>query len=80
MMDLTVLHSSKGVLAPNLEERPSNCEISSIFGFQGGAEPPQKKKGRKNSMQMLKTAMLISAVAVAVAGVVIVITKKLKEK
>ncbi|GMI96669.1 hypothetical protein HRI_003336200 [Hibiscus trionum] len=55
-------------------------EISTTREIKGGAEPPQKKSVRKNSMQTLKTAMLVSAVVVAVAGVVIVITKKLKEK
>ncbi|KAK9010405.1 hypothetical protein V6N11_036915 [Hibiscus sabdariffa] len=48
--------------------------------MKGGVEQPQKKKGRNSSMQTLKTAMLVSAVVVAVAGVAIVITKKLKVK
>ncbi|KAK8600488.1 hypothetical protein V6N12_050341 [Hibiscus sabdariffa] len=48
--------------------------------MKGRVGQPQKKKGRNSSIQTLKTAMLVSAVVVAVAGVAIVITKKLKEK
>ncbi|KAK8685609.1 hypothetical protein V6N13_041609 [Hibiscus sabdariffa] len=55
-------------------------EISTSREIKGGVEQPQKKKGRNSSMQTLKTAMLVSAVVVAVAGVAIVITKKLKVK
>ncbi|EOY08280.1 hypothetical protein QQP08_016807 [Theobroma cacao] len=40
----------------------------------------QEKKEKKDSMQTLKTAILVSAVVVAVAGAAFAITKKLKEK
>ncbi|XP_039042063.1 uncharacterized protein LOC120180838 [Hibiscus syriacus] len=64
----------------DFKEVSLSSENNASRDIKGGAEPPQKKKGRQNSMQTLKKAVLISTVAVAVAGVVIAITKKLKEK
>ncbi|KAK8632495.1 hypothetical protein V6N13_072886 [Hibiscus sabdariffa] len=64
----------------DFKEVSLSSETSTSREIKRGADPPKKKKGMKNSMQTLKTAMLVSAVVVAVAGIAIVITKKLKEK
>ncbi|XVE96411.1 hypothetical protein REPUB_Repub02eG0219500 [Reevesia pubescens] len=72
----------KGGLNPG-ENKDFKVDSMSLDGTsqeikEGGGE--QEKKGKKDSLQMLKTAILVSAVVVAVAGAAFAITKKLKEK
>ncbi|KAF3961893.1 hypothetical protein ACB098_09G055700 [Castanea mollissima] len=47
---------------------------------QAEAEQKEKEKKKKDALQTLKTTVLVSAVIVAVAGVVFAVTKKLREK
>ncbi|XWS66661.1 hypothetical protein CRYUN_Cryun05aG0219800 [Craigia yunnanensis] len=56
-----------------------SSEIVTSREIKGRAEA-QEKKEKKNSMQTLKTTILVSAVVVAVAAAAFAITKKLKEK
>ncbi|XVE61468.1 hypothetical protein DITRI_Ditri06bG0042800 [Diplodiscus trichospermus] len=56
-----------------------SSEIATSREIKERAEA-QEKKEKKNSMQTLKTAILVSAVVVAMAGAAFAITKKLKVK
>lgn len=47
---------------------------------QAEVEQKGKEKKKKDALQTLKTTVLVSAVIVAVAGVVFAVTKKLREK
>ncbi|XP_022767056.1 uncharacterized protein LOC111311706 [Durio zibethinus] len=56
-----------------------SCEIATSREIKDQAKA-EENKGKKDPMQRLKTAILVSAVVVAVAGAAFAITKKLKEK
>ncbi|XP_050229746.1 uncharacterized protein LOC126678876 [Mercurialis annua] len=57
-------------------------EVDSVSSHIAASKDIKKNKNRekKDAMQTLKTTILVSAVIVAVAGAVIVFTKKLREK
>ena len=51
-----------------------------MLKHQAGVEQKEKEKKKKDALQTLKTTIVVSAVIVAVAGVVFAVTKKLREK
>ncbi|TKY61975.1 hypothetical protein E2542_SST11829 [Spatholobus suberectus] len=61
---------------------PISSDVAVTKDLQEQAEAQQKKKGRKkkDALQTLKSAIIVSGIVVAVAGVAFVITKKLREK
>ncbi|KAK7858960.1 uncharacterized protein LOC112010822 [Quercus suber] len=67
----------------SLEVDPISSEVATSLEIEQQAEVEQKekdKKKKKDALQTLKTTILVSAVIVAVAGVVFAVTKKLREK
>ncbi|XP_030927825.1 uncharacterized protein LOC126692151 [Quercus robur] len=66
----------------SLEVDPKSSEVATSLEIEQQAEVEQKgkEKKKKDALQTLKTTILVSAVIVAVAGVVFAVTKKLREK
>ena len=58
----------------------ANSGILFMLKHQAGVEQKEKEKKKKDALQTLKTTIVVSAVIVAVAGVVFAVTKKLREK
>ncbi|KAH7512175.1 uncharacterized protein LOC107432097 [Ziziphus jujuba] len=66
-----------------LEVDPISSEVATSLEIKERveAEEKQKARGKKDdALQTLKTTIIVSGVILAVAGAVIAITKKLREK
>ncbi|GFY93392.1 hypothetical protein Acr_08g0017880 [Actinidia rufa] len=66
----------------NFEVDPVSSQVAATKEIQEQSEAArtQKEREKKDALQTLKSAIIISAIAVAVAGAIFAITKKLKEK
>ncbi|KAA8518566.1 hypothetical protein F0562_016040 [Nyssa sinensis] len=66
----------------NFEVDPISSQVATSLQIKEQVEAAQKQKEqeKKDSLQTLKSAVIVSGIIVAVAGAVFAITKKLKEK
>ncbi|XP_061366773.1 uncharacterized protein LOC133309922 [Gastrolobium bilobum] len=66
----------------NVQVDPISSEVAATKEMMEQAEAEQRKKERekKEALQTLKSAIIVSGIIVAVAGAVFAITKKLREK
>ncbi|XP_020211681.1 uncharacterized protein LOC109796418 [Cajanus cajan] len=66
----------------NFHEDPISSEVSvtKYLKEQEGIQQKKKEKKKKDALQTLKSAIIVSGIVVAVAGVAFAITKKLREK
>ncbi|KAI6696074.1 hypothetical protein NL676_016193 [Syzygium grande] len=68
-------------LNTTVEVDPVSSVVAASLEVKEQAEAAQQQKEReKDAMQSLKSAILISAAVVAVAGAIFAISKKLREK
>ncbi|CAK9179183.1 unnamed protein product [Ilex paraguariensis] len=66
----------------NFEVDPVSSEMATSLEIKEKAEAAekQKKMGKKDALQTLKSTIIVSGIIVAVCGAIFAITKKLKEK
>ncbi|CAK9145144.1 unnamed protein product [Ilex paraguariensis] len=66
----------------NFEVDPISSKVATSLEIKEKAEATKKHKEmeRKDALQSLKSAIIVSGIIVAVAGAVFAISKKLKEK
>ncbi|KAK9289458.1 hypothetical protein L1049_007613 [Liquidambar formosana] len=58
----------------------TSLEIKELYEAAQRENEMEKEREKRDAMQTLKTAVIVSGVIVAVAGAIFAITKKLKEK
>ncbi|RVW48152.1 hypothetical protein CK203_073482 [Vitis vinifera] len=59
---------------------PVSSDVATSLEYKGRGDKKEKDREKKDALQTLKSAIIVSGAILAAAGAVFVITKKLKEK